>query len=86
MKISCRVFVMYCYKCLFTEEISEDISPQQSQRSTFREEEAEEESETPPIESDSEGLVIAPRPSKRKQKPESKPVGYAFNTDISKKS
>lgn len=63
-----------------TEEISEDISPQQSQRSTLREEEAEprpeteeEESETPPIESDSEGLVMAPRPSKRRQKPESKP-------------
>ncbi|XP_053402324.1 protein fantom-like isoform X7 [Mercenaria mercenaria] len=61
-----------------TEEISEDISPEPSQRSTWREEEArpeteEEESETPPIESDSEGLVMAPRPSKRKQKPESKP-------------
>ncbi|XP_060591570.1 protein fantom-like isoform X2 [Ruditapes philippinarum] len=61
-----------------TEEISEDISPEPSQRSTFRDEEVrpeteEEESETPPIESDSEGLVMAPRPSKRKQKPESKP-------------
>ncbi|KAL4234620.1 Protein fantom [Mactra antiquata] len=61
-----------------TEEITEDISPEPSQRSTMREEEfrpdtEEEESETPPVESDSEGLVMAPRPSKRKQKPESKP-------------
>lgn len=73
---------------MIVEEISEDISPQQSQRSTLRDEEAEprpeteEESETPPIESDSEGLVMAPRPSKRKQKPESKPVGYALILNI----
>ena len=33
-----------------------------------------EESETPPVESDSEGVMIAPKPSKRKQKPEAKPV------------
>jgi hypothetical protein len=72
---------------LFTEEISEDISPEPSQRSTYRDEEVrpeteEEESETPPIESDSEGLVMAPRPSKRKQKPESKPVSR-FNSNFS---
>lgn len=66
----------------FTDEVSEEIiSPEQSQRSTLRDEVAppkvdteEEESETPPVESDSEGVMIAPKPSKRKQKPESKPV------------
>ena len=62
-----------------TEEISEDIiSPEPSRGSTLREEpipETEgEESESPPIESDSEGLVMARKPSKRKQKAMSKPV------------
>ena len=44
----------------------EELSPKQ--------ETEEEESETPPVESDSEGLVMAPRPSKRRQKSETKPV------------
>lgn len=70
---------------LWAEEISEEIiSPEQSQRSTLRDEEApprvetEEESETPPVESDSEGVMIAPKPSKRRLKPEAKPVCYFF--------
>ena len=62
-----------------TEEITEEVSPEPpSLRSTMREEPIQEtegeESESPPIESDSEGLVMARKPSKRKQKAMSKPV------------
>lgn len=64
-----------------TEEITEEvISAEQSLRSPMREEpiqETEEEEESPPpIESDSEGLVMARKPSKRKQKDMPKPVSY----------
>ena len=64
------------------------MSPEVSQRSTLREdvfkkESEAEESETPTVESDSEGLVMAPRPSKRKQKTESKQVIMSLNNFIS---
>ena len=68
-----------------TEEITEEIvSPEPpSLRSTIREEPIQEtegeESESPPIESDSEGLVMARKPSKRKQKAMSKPVSFSLN-------
>lgn len=61
-----------------TEEITEEVvSPEPSQLSTMKEEPVQEtedeESESPLIESDSEGLVMARKPSKRKQKAMSKP-------------
>ena len=62
-----------------TEEV---ISPEPSRGSTLREEPIQEtegeESESPLIESDSEGLVMARKPSKRKQKAMPKPVGCKF--------
>ena len=62
-----------------TEEITEEVvSPEPSQLSTMKEEPVQEtegeESESPLIESDSEGLVMARKPSKRKQKAMLKPV------------
>ena len=57
------------------------MSPEPSLRSTIREEPIQEtegeESESPrQLESDSEGLVVARTPSKRKQKAMSKPVSF----------
>jgi len=66
---------------IFTPAGSENVSPDASQRGTLRDEAAptESESETPPIESDSEGVMMQPKPSKRRQKPESIPVSLHFS-------